>query len=121
MTSNKDTGEYLHELMPALILAGGEAKRLRPLTEHIPKALVDVAGRPFLWHQLELLKNHGIQRIVLAVGYLGESIQERFGDGSEVGIELEYSFDGPVLLGTAGAIRQALPLLPQQFFVLYGD
>src|SRR5205085_12639076 len=114
-------GDCLPELMPAVILAGGEARRLRPLTDHLPKALVDVAGRPFLWHQLQLLKNHGIRRIVLAVGYLGESIQERFGDGSEVGIELEYSFDGPVLLGTAGAIRQALPLLPQQFFVLYGD
>ena len=122
MTDNGHTDDGCPlELMTALILAGGEARRLRPLTEHMPKALVDVAGRPFLWHQLQLLKNHGIRRIVLAVGYLGETIHERFGDGSEIGVKIEYSFDGPVLLGTAGAIRQALPLLPGQFFVLYGD
>jgi NDP-sugar pyrophosphorylase family protein len=109
------------ELIPAVILAGGEARRLRPLTDAMPKALVDVAGRPFLWHQLQLLKSQGIRRIVLAVGYLWEKIHEHFGDGSEVGMKIEYSVDGPVLLGTAGAIRQALPSLAQQFFVLYGD
>jgi len=109
------------ELLPAVILAGGLATRLRPLTETIPKSLVEVAGRPFLWHQLQLLKSHGIRRVVLLVGYLGEQIQERFGDGSQEGMSLEYSFDGPVLLGTAGAIRRALPLLPPEFFVLYGD
>jgi len=107
--------------MPAVILAGGLATRLRPLTETIPKSLVEVAGRPFLWHQLQLLKRHGIHHAVLAVGYLGEQIQERYGDGSQLGIRLDYSFDGPVLLGTAGAIRKALKLLPERFFVLYGD
>jgi NDP-sugar pyrophosphorylase family protein len=111
----------MNELMPALILAGGYATRLRPLTERIPKALIDVEGRPFLWHQLQLLKQHGIRRVVLAVGYLGDSIRDRFGDGSEVGISLQYSFDGPSLLGTGGAIKKALPLLPERFFVLYGD
>ena len=109
------------ELMPVLILAGGYATRLRPLTEHIPKALIDVAGHPFLWHQLQLLKGYGIRRVFLALGFLGESIKERFGDGSEIGISIEYSFDGPQPLGTAGAIRRALPLLPERFFVLYGD
>ena len=109
------------ELMPVIILAGGLATRLRPLTERIPKALIEIAGRPFLWHQLELLKSHGIRRVVLAVGYLGERIQDQFGDGSKLGISLDYSFDGPTLLGTAGAIRKALPLLPERFFVLYGD
>jgi N-acetyl-alpha-D-muramate 1-phosphate uridylyltransferase len=63
------------ELMPAVILAGGYATRLRPLTEHVPKSLIEVAGRPFLWHQLELLKRRGMRRAVLAVGYLGESIR----------------------------------------------
>jgi N-acetyl-alpha-D-muramate 1-phosphate uridylyltransferase len=111
----------MNELMPALILAGGYATRMRPLTEQVPKALIDVAGRPFLWHQLQLLKRHGIRRVILAVGYLGESIRECFGDGSELGISLEYSFDGPSLLGTGGAIKKALPLLPERFFVLYGD
>jgi N-acetyl-alpha-D-muramate 1-phosphate uridylyltransferase len=109
------------DLLPVVILAGGYATRLRPLTEHIPKALIDVAGRPFLWHQLELLKSQGVRRVVLAVGYLGEDIRKRFGDGSDVGISLEYSFDGSKPLGTAGAIHKALPLLPEQFFVLYGD
>jgi NDP-sugar pyrophosphorylase family protein len=107
--------------MPALILAGGKATRLRPITDRIPKALVELDGQPFLWHQLRLLKLNGIRRVVLAVGYLGELIQKRFGDGSDLGISLEYSFDGPVLLGTGGAIRKALSLLPEQFFVIYGD
>src|SRR5215831_4051235 len=107
--------------MPALILAGGYATRLRPLTEHLPKALIDVAGHPFLWHQLQLLRRNGIHRVVLAVGYLGEQIQQRFGDGAQFGVSLDYSFDGPSLLGTAGAIKKALPLLPDRFFVLYGD
>ncbi len=109
------------ELMPAVIVAGGLATRLRPLTERIPKALIEVAGHPFLWHQLDLLKTRGVRRVVLLVGHLGESIQQRFQDGAELGIKIDYSFDGPVLLGTAGAIRQALPLLPERFFVLYGD
>ncbi|HEX6504790.1 MAG TPA: nucleotidyltransferase family protein [Terriglobales bacterium] len=109
------------ELMPAIILAGGLATRLRPLTHEVPKALIEVAGHPFLWHQLRLLKRNNIRHVVLAVGYLGEKIQERFGNGSDLGIRIDYSFDGPVLLGTAGAIRRALPLLPHRFFVLYGD
>ena len=109
------------ELMPTVILAGGLATRMRPLTEQIPKSLIEVGGRPFLWHQLQLLKSHGIRHVVLAVGYLGDRIQQQFGDGSELGIRIDYSFDGANLLGTAGAIRQALPLLPDNFFVLYGD
>jgi len=109
------------ELMPALILAGGLATRLRPLTETIPKALIEVEGHPFLWHQLQLLKRNGIRRVVLAVGYLGERIRESFDDGASLGMSLSYSFDGPALLGTAGAIRNALDLLPECFFVLYGD
>jgi len=109
------------ELMTAVILAGGLATRLRPLTESLPKALIEVNGRPFLQHQLELLKRNGISHVALLVGFLGEKIQEQFGDGSAMGMRIDYSFDGPVLLGTAGAIRQAVPLLPERFFVLYGD
>src|SRR5215469_8503930 len=101
-------------LMPAVILAGGLATRLRPFTETIPKALIDVNGRPFLWHQLQLLRTNGIGSVVLLVGYLGEMIRETFGDGSGIGMHLSYSFDGPILLGTAGAIRQAMPLLPER-------
>ena len=107
--------------IPVAILAGGLATRLRPVTEKIPKSLVPIAGKPFLAHQLELLRSRGIRRAVLCVGYLGEMIQRDFGDGSAFGVQLEYSFDGPKLLGTGGAVKRALPLLGEEFFVLYGD
>jgi MurNAc alpha-1-phosphate uridylyltransferase len=107
--------------MPAVILAGGLATRMRPLTEHVPKSLIDVCGHPFLWHQLQLLKRHGIRHVVLAVGYLGELIQQRFGSGADLEMSIDYSFDGSTPLGTGGAIKKALPLLQEHFFVLYGD
>ncbi len=107
--------------LPVVILAGGLATRLWPLTEKIPKALVEVAGRPFLEHQIELLKENGITEVVLCVGYRGEMIKERYEDGEALGIRIKYSFDGPQLLGTGGAIKRALALLPNVFFVLYGD
>jgi N-acetyl-alpha-D-muramate 1-phosphate uridylyltransferase len=107
--------------VPVAILAGGLATRLRPITERIPKVLVPVAGKPFLTHQLELLRSQGITRAVLCLGHLGEMVQREFGDGAAHGIRLQYSFDGPVLLGTGGALKQALPLLGESFFVLYGD
>jgi NDP-sugar pyrophosphorylase family protein len=107
--------------IPVAILAGGLATRLRPITEKIPKSLVPVAGKPFLAHQLELLQSRGIRRAVLCIGYLGEMIQHEFGDGRAFGVQLDYSFDGPKLLGTGGAIKRALPLLGGEFFVLYGD
>ena len=108
-------------MIPVAILAGGLATRLRPVTEAIPKALVPIDGEPFLAHQLRLLKRSGITQVVLCVGYLGEKIREFASTGREFGLEVEYSFDGPHLLGTGGAIRRALPLLGKQFFVLYGD
>ena len=107
--------------IPVAILAGGYATRLRPITEKIPKSLISVAGKPFLAHQLELLRSRGLRRVVLCVGYLGEMIQRDFGDGSQFGVRLDYSFDGSKLLGTGGAIKHALPLLGGEFFVLYGD
>ncbi len=107
--------------VPVAILAGGLASRLRPLTEKIPKVLLPVAGKPFLAHQLELLRRQGVKHVVLCVGYLGEMIQDQFGDGSGSGVRLEYSFDGATPLGTGGALKQALPLLGEKFFALYGD
>ena len=106
---------------PVAILAGGLATRLRPLTETIPKTLVSVADEPFLAHQLRLLRSHGFRQAVLCVGHLGEMIQQQFGAGSVHGIHLRYSFDGPKLLGTGGALKRALPLLGDRFVVLYGD
>lgn len=108
-------------LPPVAILAGGLATRLRPITETIPKALVSVAGRPFLAHQLELLKQQGFAHVVLCVGYLGEQIEAAFGDGKAYGLHLDYSYDGEKLIGTAGALRKALPLLGESFLTLYGD
>jgi NDP-sugar pyrophosphorylase family protein len=107
--------------LPVAILAGGLATRLRPITEKIPKALVPVAGEPFLSHQLRMLKSQGVERAVLCIGHLGEMIEAEYGDGSGWGIQLSYSHDGPRQLGTGGALRQALPLLDDAFFVLYGD
>jgi len=106
--------------IPVAILAGGLATRLRPITEKIPKSLVPVAGRPFLAHQLELLRARGICRAVLCLGFLGEMIQREFG-AEACGIKLDYSFDGEKLLGTGGAIKRALPKLGPEFFILYGD
>jgi NDP-sugar pyrophosphorylase family protein len=106
--------------IPVAILAGGLATRLRPITEKIPKSLVPVAGKPFLAHQLKLLHARGLRRAVLCIGYLGKMIQRDFG-GEAFGVKLDYSFDGPKLLGTGGAIKRALPLLGEEFFVLYGD
>ena len=106
---------------PVAILAGGLATRLKPMTEKIPKALVTVAGEPFLAHQLRLLGSAGLRRVVICAGYLGEMIEAEFGNGSRFEMQISYSFDGPRLLGTGGALKQALPLLSQRFFVLYGD
>lgn len=106
--------------IPVAILAGGLATRLRPITEKIPKSLVPVAGKPFLAHQLELLHSRGIRCAVLCVGHLGEMIERDFGDEA-FGVKLDYSFDGPKLLGTGGAIKQAMSKLGGEFFVLYGD
>jgi NDP-sugar pyrophosphorylase family protein len=106
---------------PVAILAGGLAKRLRPITETIPKALVTVAGAPFIAHQLRLLHSAGLRRIIICAGYRGEMIEAEIGDGAGFDLRIEYSFDGPRLLGTGGALKRALPLLGRRFFVLYGD
>jgi MurNAc alpha-1-phosphate uridylyltransferase len=108
-------------LLPVALLAGGLATRLRPITETIPKALVDVAGRPFIAWQLELLQRQGVTDVIVCAGYLGERIQDVVADGAEYGLAVRYSFDGERLLGTGGALRRALPLLDGPVFVLYGD
>jgi NDP-sugar pyrophosphorylase family protein len=107
--------------LPVAILAGGLATRLRPITEKVPKLLVEVAGEPFFSHQIRLLKAAGLKHLVLCVGYLGEKIIELYGDGSKWGVKIEYAFDGPKLLGTGGALIAALPKLGEAFYVLYGD
>lgn len=108
-------------MFPVAILAGGLATRLRPITKTIPKALVDVAGKPFIVRQLGYLRQQGISQVVLCVGYLGDLIREVVGGGDSFGLEVSYSEDGPTLLGTGGAIKKAVSLLGDDFFVLYGD
>ncbi len=107
--------------LPVAILAGGMATRLKPITEKVPKVLVEVAGEPFFSHQVRLLRKAGLKRLVLCVGYLGEQVEALYGNGSKWGVSIEYSFDGPKLLGTGGALIQALPKLGDAFYVLYGD
>ncbi len=106
---------------PVAILAGGLATRLRPATNDIPKTLLAVAGEPFLVHQLRLLRSEGFRKMVLCVGYLGELIEANIGDGKRLGLQIDYSFDGPTLLGTGGALKGAIPRLGEQFLVIYGD
>lgn len=107
--------------LPVAILAGGMATRLRPLTDRIPKVLLDVAGKPFAVRQIELLRQHGFKEIVFCLGYLGEQVRATLGDGSDWGVNLNYVFDGAQPLGTGGALQKALPLLGEAFVVLYGD
>src|SRR5256885_945669 len=97
--------------VPVALLAGGLATRLRPITQRIPKALVELAGKPFIDYQLSLLRRNGIRRVVLCLGYLGEQVEQHLGDGSRLGMELLYSYDGDKLMGTGGALRGAAHLL----------
>jgi NDP-sugar pyrophosphorylase family protein len=108
-------------IYPVAILAGGLATRLYPVTKTIPKSMIELAGKTFISHQIELLKKKGITRVVICTGYLGEQIKDFLKDGTEHGISVDYSFDGDKLLGTGGALKKALPLLGNIFFVMYGD
>ena len=107
-------------LPPVCILAGGLGTRLGERVRDTPKPLLEVAGEPFLLHQLRLLAAHGAREVALCVGYRGEQIESRIGS-ERFGIRIRYSFDSPSLDGTLGAVRRALPLLGERFLVLYGD
>ena len=104
-----------------VLLAGGLATRLRPITEQMPKSMVSVCDKPFLQHQIEWAGTLGVRNIVLCLGHLGEQIVSYFGDGADLGVELRYSWDGGQLLGTGGALKRAEALLDKDFLVLYGD
>ncbi len=106
---------------PVIILVGGTATHLRPLTEEIPKALVNVGGQPFIAQQLRLLHSHGIVHVVISACYRGEMIRDFVGDGDRFRMKIEYVFDGDHPLGTGGAVRRALNMMDGSFFVLYGD
>jgi N-acetyl-alpha-D-muramate 1-phosphate uridylyltransferase len=107
--------------MQTVILAGGLATRLRPITEKIPKALIEINGKPFIDYQLNYLKKKGMTNIVLCTGFLAEQIVDYVGNGSRYDLKIIYSNDGDKLLGTGGAIKNAITHLDDDFFILYGD
>lgn len=107
--------------MQAVVLAGGLATRMRPHTLTVPKAMLPVAGRPFVDWQLERLAAAGLRDVVMCIAHLGEAIRAHVGDGAALGARVAWSEEGPKLLGTAGALRAALPLLEETFLVTYGD
>jgi len=107
--------------MQVAILAGGLATRLRPLTNRVPKSMVEIHGKPFLQYQIELLRANHIQDIVLCVGHLSGQIRSYFGDGRRYGVRITYSDEGDRRLGTGGALKFAEDLLASEFFVLFGD
>jgi NDP-sugar pyrophosphorylase family protein len=107
--------------MQAVVLAGGFGTRLRPLTETLPKALVPVAGRPFIEYQIEQFRRHGVTDLIICVGHLGHLIEEHLGDGRRFDVSIRYGYERDGLLGTAGAVKNVEPLLEDAFFVQYGD
>ena len=107
--------------MQAVILAGGLATRMRPLTETVAKSMLDVAGRPFVDWQLEALASSGFDDVVMCIGRLGSQIRDHVGDGARYGLAVRYSDEGETLLGTGGAVRLAAGLLAETFLVTYGD
>lgn len=107
--------------MQVVILAGGLGTRLGLVTERIPKAMVSVRGKPFLQHQISLLRKNRVRDILLCIGHYGDQIRAYFGDGKRFGVELSYSEEGEALLGTGGALKKAETLLADRFFLMWGD
>ncbi len=108
-------------MLPLALLAGGLATRMYPLTQHIPKSLIKVGGEAFIIHQLRYVQSQGIEDVVICIGHLGERIQALVGSGEMFNLRVRYSNDGESLLGTGGALKKALPLLGENFFIHYGD
>lgn len=106
----------------AFVLAAGRGERMRPLTDHTPKPLIDVAGRPLIERHLVALKAAGVARVVVNLGWLGSRIREHLGDGTRFGLAVDYSDEGWPALETGGGIHRALPLLgTAPFVVVNGD
>jgi len=108
-------------MLPVALLSGGLAVRMRPDTVSLPKAMLAAAGKPFIEHQLNLLRDKGASRLILCLGHLGGMIEEFVGDGGRFGLDVSYSYDGEKLLGTGGALKKAAKGISGPFFVLYGD
>lgn len=104
-----------------VILAGGMATRLYPVTLSIPKSLIDINGKPFIYHQLDLIKANGINNVVMCLGNLAKPIENLLGSKYADSVNVKYSYDGDTLLGTGGALKNAFELLSDPFMILYGD
>ncbi|MDQ4090595.1 MAG: nucleotidyltransferase family protein, partial [Actinomycetota bacterium] len=105
--------------MKAVIMAGGEGTRLRPLTSNQPKPLMPLANRPMMEHIVRLLKSHGFEDIVVTLAFLPQTIRTYFGDGSEFGVRMVYATE-ETPLGTAGSVRNARAELDEPFLVISG-
>ncbi|TMM00473.1 MAG: nucleotidyltransferase family protein, partial [Actinobacteria bacterium] len=106
--------------MQALILAGGEGTRLRPLTSTIPKPVVPLVDRPFITYMIEWLRAHGVEHVILACGFMAADVRGVIGDGATLGVRLRY-VEEPRPLGTGGALKYAQDLLTERFLMLNGD
>jgi mannose-1-phosphate guanylyltransferase len=106
--------------MQALILAGGEGTRLRPLTSTIPKPVVPLANRPHMAFMIEWLRRHGVEDVILACGFMADGVRRVLGDGETLGVRIRY-VEEPEPLGTGGALRYAGDLLAERFLMLNGD
>lgn len=107
--------------LPVVLLAGGMATRIAPLSDTCAKSMLRFNERPFIFYQLEELKKQGVTQVLLCVGRMAEQIKHYVGDGSGFGLDVKYSDEGLSALGTAGALYHAMDLLPEVFFVQYGD
>lgn len=104
-----------------VILAGGMATRLYPVTLSLPKSLIDINGKPFIYHQLDLVKSSGIKNVVMCLGNLAKPIEDLLGNKYSDSVNIKYSYDGDTLLGTGGALKNAFDLISDPFMILYGD
>ena len=107
--------------LPVVILAGGLGTRLKKLTEKIPKALIEVGGKPFIFHQLALLKKQNVKDVIISIHHYGDQIRKEIGDGKKFGLSIKYVEDGNEPLGTGGAIKRISKNLKEHFFIMYGD
>ena len=108
-------------MIPIVILAGGLATRLRPLTEKIPKSMLIIDDKPFVYYQLKLFEISGVKQVHFCLGFLGEIVEEYIKENFAESFILSFSYDKDPLLGTGGAIVNAFSFLPETFFITYGD
>src|SRR5688572_7091691 len=121
MMEKRNQREEQRPSVQTVILCGGLATRLRPLTNNKAKSMIPVAGRPFLWHQIQLLKKNGIVNIILCIGFKGNQIKKYFGDGSKFGVRIKYGKQLYAEFGTGGYLKKIKDLLEDEFLLMYGD